>query len=545
MRAESLSPRDPRNPGDDRLRRELYFFTLYRVLEAGLFAFLVYSPLAFHLFPGLRVPGIGRTAAAGYLLIAAGLLLVRRSRRLDLETQVVIGLACDLAAATIAIYALPSVQSAAALLLIVNIGAGALLLRPGYGYGLAIAAALIVVGLFSYDALSTPDFDRPLIEPVMYAVTYLAIATLCHLIGKQIRETEALAERRGKDVASLAEISELVIRRMRTGVVVADAVQHIRLANETAWALLGHPSPDRRDLAEIAPELSRRLRHWRHDLPIDNAPARLATDAPEVIPHFTRLTLEGEEMFLIFLDDVALLSRRAEQMTLNALGRLSASIAHEIRNPLTAISYSTQLLQESPLGEADRHLLDIILGQCQRLNGIVQNILGLARRERSQPEALDLVAWARRFVEDYQSLHRLEHDHLLAVGDVPRLPAMIDPQHLHQAVSALVHNALTYGRLPGQPARVSVAARPDQQGRPMLEVIDRGPGISAGSAQRLFEPFYTTSEHGTGLGLYIARQLCEANQASLEFDAVPGGGSCFRILMPGVRSFMRPRIASA
>lgn len=545
MRAESLSPREPRKAGEGKLRRELYFFTLYRVLEAGLFALLAYSPLAFDFFNGLRDPWLARTTAAAYLLIAALLLIVGRARRLGLEAQVVIGMLCDLLAAAIAIQTLSGVESAAALMLIINVGAGALLLRPRFGYGFAVAAALMVLGQFLYAALLLPDFDRPVIEPVMYAVSYLATATLCHLIGRQMRETEALAERRGEDVASLAEISELVIRRMRTGVVVADAAQHVRLANEAAWALMGHPSPDHRDLAEIAPELSRRLWHWRHGLPTDSTAVSLAPEAPEVIPRFTRLTLEGEEMFLAFLDDAALLSRRAEQMTLSTLGRLSASIAHEIRNPLTAISYSTQLLQESPLPDADRRLLDIIFNQCQRLNGIVQNILGLARRERSQPEALDLVAWARRFVDEYLSLHPLEHDRLQAVCEVRRLPAMIDPQHLHQVVNALVQNALTYGRLPGQPARVTVAARPDAEGRPMLEVIDRGPGIPAGSASRLFEPFYTTSEHGTGLGLYIARQLCEANQASLVFDSVPGGGSCFRILIPGARAFMRARAASA
>ena len=120
-----------------------------------------------------------------------------------------------------------------------------------------------------------------------------------------------------------------------------------------------------------------------------------------------------------------------------------------------------------------------------------------------------------------------------AVDDGHRTIALVDPQHLHQVLTVLVHNALTYGRTPGQPAQVTVAVRNDgAHGAPIVEVIDRGPGIPPRVVQQIFTPFFTTSDHGTGLGLYIARQLCEANQSVLSFEPVPGGGSCFRILLP-------------
>jgi len=170
------------------------------------------------------------------------------------------------------------------------------------------------------------------------------------------------------------------------------------------------------------------------------------------------------------------------------------------------------------------------------MNGIVQNILGLARQERSQAESVELVAFTRSFVADYAESHPLETDVLRAVHEGTRVVAMVDPQHLHQVLTVLVHNALTYGRNPGEPAQVTVAVHRDvTQGMPMIEVIDRGPGIPPRVVEQIFTAFFSTSDHGTGLGLYIARQLCEANQSALSYEPVPGGGSCFRVLLPAAQ----------
>src|SRR5690606_8756574 len=196
-----------------------------------------------------------------------------------------------------------------------------------------------------------------------------------------------------------------------------------------------------------------------------------------------------------------------------SMGRFSASLAHEIRNPLAAINYAVQLLEESRTDEADRRLLQIIHQQCQRTNGIVESVLGMARRERANPEHLDLVAFVQRFVSDYRSTLSVETDRLEAVLPAQPVNALADPGHLQQVLTALVHNALRYGRLPEEPARVRV--RVSTSGRnAVLEVMDRGPGIPEGVVAQLFRPFFTTSEHGTGLGLYIAGELARANQAT-------------------------------
>ncbi len=517
------------------LRRELYFFTLYRILEAALLALVLFGP-AGTLIAEPRHPELGRIVAGSYLLVACVLFLTGRHGQI--QRQALIGIVVDILAATAAIHALPASASGIGLMLLFNIGAAALLLPLPLGLGAAIAAALALVGEYIWSVLIGEEVARPLAELLMFAVSFLAIATLTHLLGRQMRASQALADRRGAEVASLSDVSELILRRLRTGVLLVEGDGRLRLANEAAMLLLGDEHHGDRHLELAAPELARRLRRWRLDGINDETPLPLAPDLPDVVPRFTRLLAEGEQV-LVFLDDTSMLSRRAESMTLATLGRFSASLAHEIRNPLAAISYATQLLEESrAIPDADRRLLEIVHQQTQRMNGIVENVLGLARRERAQPDHVELVGFARDFVEDYRASHPLENDTLQVGAPRPVQPALADPRQLHQVLTALVHNALTYGRLPGQPARVSLQVYADHAGTPTLDVLDRGPGIPDAVSAQLFRPFYTTSSHGTGLGLYIARELCRANQATLEHVPVPGGGSCFRIRLPGPHALL-------
>jgi len=278
-------------------------------------------------------------------------------------------------------------------------------------------------------------------------------------------------------------------------------------------------------------ELARRLLRWRNGSTGEEQPLQLAGGQAEVQPRFARLLADSDQT-LLFLDDTSVVSRRAESLTLSTLGRFSASLAHEIRNPLAAINYATQLLEESSdLGEADRRLLQIIHQQCQRTNGIVESVLALARRERASPENLDLASFVRRFVLEYRQTLSTETDNVESIIRESSVPALMDPRHLHQILTALVHNALKYGRAGDEPAQVRI--RVASAGRhAVIDVIDRGPGIPEAVAAQLFRPFYTTSEHGTGLGLYIAQELCRASQARLEYIPVPTRGACFRIVMP-------------
>lgn len=519
----SLQLRAPA-PGEVGLRRELYFLALFRVVEGGLLTFAAYGPLG---ATAVRSVAWAGSTAIAYLIVACALFLLANKPRWTPRQLLAAGVALDLPAFAVLLHELPGFSNGVSLLMLFNVGACALLMRLGWSLILGALAALIQIGEVVVSVLTQVE-PRTLPEAVMFSVSYLLTATFTNVLGRQLSQTEVLAQQRGVQVDSLARVNEMIIRRMRTGLIAVDSGNAIRLFNESAWYLLGNPAPERKALADVAPELSRRLWFWRHQQKLDTTPLTLAPDTPAVIPRFT--SLGGvHDLTLIFLDDTSLLSRRAEELTLTTLGRLAASIAHEIRNPLAAISHAGQLLRESVIEpETDHRLVEIINSQCQRMDGIVQNVLGLARRERSQPETLELVAWSHHFLADFHRSQPDERDELKISAPRGAVRAMMDPQHLQQVVTVLVQNALTYGRMPGEAARVTLVIHREGDGEPMLDVVDRGPGIAAAAAARLFEPFYTTSEHGTGLGLYIARQLCEANQASLSYVPLPGGGSCFR-----------------
>jgi two-component system, NtrC family, sensor histidine kinase PilS len=522
------------------LRRELYFFALYRALEAAMLVFAAFSPVAAGSVT-FSHPLLAGAAAVTYLVMALALVLVAGQSRLRLELQAAGGLALDIGIALLFFHISAGVDTAIGLMMLVNVGAGALLLSLRSGLGLAALMAAGGLAELFVSRLGPGEGSRDLVEAVMLAVSYLAVAVLCHQLGRQMRETSQLAAQRGVDLANLSQLNELIIRRMRTGVLVVDASNKLQLSNEAAWNLLGQPSPNEQFLGALSPVLARRLDDWQRGRPSASEALSLGTEGIEVIPRFAKLSA-SDGLVLIFLDDASLVSRRAEELTLSTLGRLAASIAHEVRNPLAAISYSAQLLEESPeLPETDKRLVEIILSHCQRMNGIIENVLNLSRRERSRPEQVDLSVWVQQFVDDYLGSHHLDKDELHAAPPPRRLYAMVDPAQLHQAVTVLVSNALAYGRQPGEPARVTVGARQAlEYGPPLLEVTDRGPGIPAKVAASIFEPFFTTHEHGTGLGLYIARQLCEVNQAALEYVPMPGGGACFRITLAKSRGFGMP-----
>lgn len=524
----------PRAESDQ--RRDLYFFALYRVFEAALLALLVFSP-----FKGLidtpELPHLARTAVVFYLSVSILLFLWgRRQNRGNVRAQVLIGTAIDITIAVLAVHALPLAAPGIALMLLFNIGAASLLLPLRFGLGGATIAAAAMMAEYIWSLLTHGDTMRPLAERLMFAVSYLAIAMLTYLLGRQMRESQALVIKRSAEVANLAELNELIIRRMRTGVLLVDEAGRIRLANEAAISLLANTDGER-SLALIAPELWRRLRTWLKDDQNDDTPIAMGPEQTDVLPRFARLQVDGDSA-LVFLDDTSMVSRRAESMTLATLGRFSASLAHEIRNPLAAISYATQLMEESTdITAGDRRLLEIIHTQCVRTNGIVESVLGLARRERASAERIELVAFTRRFVDNYKQILPPETGTVQVGGGPAPIAALVDPRHLQQVLTVLLQNALTYGHLPGEAPRITLSVQ-KQEGRAVIDVLDRGPGVPQGIVAQLFRPFFTTSEHGTGLGLYIAGELCRANEATLDYIPVPAGGGCFRVVMPAPDAFM-------
>jgi two-component system, NtrC family, sensor histidine kinase PilS len=364
----------------------------------------------------------------------------------------------------------------------------------------------------------------------LFAITLLAIP-----LANRLRESEALVHQRDIDLANLNELNEFIVQHLRESILVVDESDRVRLVNETAARLLtGGPIAGGTPLGEVSPRLLYQLDAWRRKASDrrDSTGEVVSSDGGTVIrPHFVPLSETGPGPVLVFLEDTSVVAERAQQSKLAALGRLSASIAHEIRNPVGAMSHAGQLLRESPaLGADDRHLTDIIQQNATRVSQIIENVLQLSRRETTRQERLDLQQWLASFVQEFVATTQVSSTAFGLRADAPSVQVKFDPTHLHQVLWNLCDNAVQHAAGAGGEPVLLRTGRIASTGRPYLEIADRGSGIDPAYAERIFEPFFTDKAGGTGLGLFISRELCQTNGALLAYEARPGGGSIFRII---------------
>jgi two-component system sensor histidine kinase PilS (NtrC family) len=343
------------------------------------------------------------------------------------------------------------------------------------------------------------------------------------------------------DLANMAQLSQYIVQHLRESILVVDAQDRIRLINESAAAVLGEALavPDAL-LGEVSPRLLYLLTTWRQSSAVNPAGdgTLAAADGARLIqPHFASLSGGTSGPVLVFLEDTSLLAAKVQQSKLAALGRLSASIAHEIRNPVGAMSHASQLLSESPTVSAeDRRLTEIIRSNGKRVSRIIDNVLEFSRRGTSKPTRLALVPWLAGFREEFCATLQLPLERLQveAAGDWPEndvLEVRVDPLQLQQVLWNLCQNALTHGNVRKGGHTIELRyGRMTTTARPFLEVADRGPGIGQEDGERIFEPFFTKSPEGTGLGLFLARELAQTNGATLLHEARSGGGSVFRVV---------------
>lgn len=532
MRQSAAGRHRDSSPPEALRQYELRLFNLYRVLVSLAFSALLLSGLAAKYF-GLtgKMYLAGQVGVVLYALTAAALFALGESRRVGVTALTLLGVGFDLVMGSLLLFVFGGLQSGVGVLLLVTVAMSALLLPGRLALLTAAIATIALLSESMVSLLTEHTIERNLAQAALLGTAFFATVAIFYWLARLTRQSQEMVERQGVDIANLAQINELIIQRMRTGILVLDGQGMVHRFNESGWYLLGTPPTSETNVRKLSPDLFDRWRYWITTGKHNNVPIQIATGVPAVVPRFTRLGGEDDAATLCFLEDESMVYRRAEELTLASLGRLSASIAHEVRNPLAAISHAAQLLAESEeMPEADRRLIEIIMNHCGRVNGIVENVLQLSRRERSRPECISLGSWGYGLLNDFKQAHPLGPDQLRLLVDHRDARALVDPSQLTQAVWNLLRNALRYGRQPDQPADVTLRIRqPNPAQGALVEIIDRGPGIPAPLQRQLFEPFFTTHADGTGLGLYICKQLLGANQGSIEYVPVPGGGSCFRI----------------
>ncbi|MGB8327873.1 MAG: ATP-binding protein [Steroidobacteraceae bacterium] len=471
-----------------------------------------------------------------YFVVAIGLVIVQRRLWPSLRLLELTHALIDAVAIAALLYASGGVASGFAILLVVPVGAMALLAQSRDTLLIAAFTALCVLAqqIACQLAGTAPASDYPA-AGVIGAVVFL-VALLTWPVAARLRESEALVLRQEVDLANLAQLSQYIVQHLRESILVVDTEDRIRLINESAAQILG----DRQAfpgalLGEASPRLLYLLATWRSrgGNPTDVAETFVAADGATVIrPHFAPLGGAAPVPHLVFLEDTTLLAEQVQQTKLAALGRLSASIAHEIRNPVGAMSHAAQLLTESPrLDDADRRLTEIIRSNSERVSTIISNVLQMSRRDAAKLERVSLGAWASNFREEFCRTMQWPPERFTVTAEDTDIGVRADPSQLSQVVWNLCENAIRHALadLPNGAVEVRIG-RLAAFARPFLEVADRGPGIPVELVERVFEPFFSAGQRGSGLGLFLARELAQANGATLLYESRAGGGSTFRLV---------------
>lgn len=507
---------------------------LFRLLVAAVLLVLFFAISEDRIF-GERYPALFAATAGGYLAFAILSAFAIR-QKLPAGPLAILQVTADIAAIVALMHASGGISSGLGGLLIVFIGAGSLIVPLQVPAFFAALATLAILGeQFFSQVAGFSDPGAYTAAGVLSAIIF-AISMSARPLARRLQESEELARQRGVDLANLSELNDYIVQHLRESIVVLDAGNRVRLINASAARLLGAPeSGTGMDLQNVAPRLADYVTAWRQNPELkshleftifaEDSSARLAA-------HLALLGRNDERSgpVLVFLEDPSYLNARVQQSKLASLGRLSASIAHEIRNPVGAMSHAGQLLAESKsLSEDDVRLTEIIRSHAERVSSIIDNVLQLSRRESSRPERFGLARWLGDFAAEFTRTVELREGEL-SLGEVPAdLEVRMDPGHLRQVLWNLCDNAVKYASETGGIQVVLRAGRMQRSGQPYLEVLDHGHGVPEANVDRIFEPFFTDRHGGTGLGLYISRELCELNRATLVYQPREGGGSIFRI----------------
>jgi len=414
--------------------------------------------------------------------------------------------------------------------------AGASLLIPGQtallfaSYGTVALILQELYGDISGYINSTSYSQTGLIGIALFATAFLAIT-----LARRVSDSTALAERRGIDLANLSQLNEHLINRIDSGIIVIDEKDSIRLMNRSASKLLNTgENIHNLHLQSILPSLHSAHKQWLDSLGKRNETKIYDIPRPNQPPLKARISKVGaraeDRGSVIYLSDTSEINQQIQETKLASLGRLTASIAHEIRNPLGAISHAAQLLDESEnVSEDNRRLTNIIHDQTNRLNSIIESVLRLSRKQDACLEEIPLEKWMQKLIKEFTEFNQLSSDwYILDIEN--HLTVYSDPNHLHQTMWNICTNAIKHTFDNNQNVTVKLKGYKNSTTLiSYLDIIDNGPGVNPDNQEKLFEPFYTTSSSGTGLGLYISRELCLSTGGDLTYNRTRQGGSCFRI----------------
>lgn len=514
----------------------LRVYAYYRITLALLLLVMFGVPL----FPsalGGSNPDLFKQALYVYLAISFVTLIRLSGRNFHpSEQQMFVIYFIDIFTLAILMQASGGVSSGLGLLLLITVSAASITLNSGQiAVLIAALATMAILASALYDILSLNSEINQLLPAGLLGFLCFVTSQLFLYLTRKMRQAASEAELQTRRHLQAQHLNELIVQRMRTGIVVLSPEGHIQLINESAALLLELPlTGDSQNSSPVSfnttPILANCLRQWRTSPHARLKPIKLRDGSPELQLSFAGLDQSANASIIVFVEDTREIGQRAQQLKLASLGHLTASIAHEIRNPLGAISHAAQLLGESSsIGQNDHRLSEIIQKHSRRVNQIVENVLQLTGRRNSAPQKIDLCEFVDSFIHHYRDTHRGDLQITVEMAERPCY-VNVDPSHLEQVLSNLFDNGLRYSMKATGTASLLLKGYVNRPlNTPCLDVIDDGEGIAKDIEGKIFEPFFTTDNQGTGLGLYLSRELCEINQARLDYKRTSEGKSCFQI----------------
>lgn len=504
--------------------RSLGFFSLYRIAIGLVFlvVILVYGDTLNVAAQDSRL--FLRTTWA-YLVAATAFVVLLRRHRPKFQTQLSIQVTADVAFLTLMMYASGGQKSGIAVLILVVVAGAGLV---GQGRMTLFYAAMASVAMLleeSWRALIWDVDPADFFRTGLICLAFFGTAITAQLLARRVVANEELARERGEALERQLRIGARVIRDMDQGILVVDGQGKVQQSNPAAEHLLS-VNITNGNLASVSQSLAARYSVWSANRRETVETLRSANGNPLRVRYLPDEDASGSA--LVYLEDIDRVQQQAQQLKLAALGRLTANIAHEIRNPLASISHAAELLGEEETDPLRMRLANIVADNARRLNRLVTDVLELGRRDRASPEQLRWRVFLQSFLEEF-SLHDSSVGTRVSVPDED-IEFSFDRAHLHRVLWNLLANALRHST--HAPGAIRLFLNLGSSQRPEIHVVDDGPGIDDTLRAQIFEPFFTTHGGGTGLGLYIARELCEANGARLELLANDPGAH-FRIVLEG------------
>jgi len=506
----------------------------YRTLLSVVLLIMLVSPKSRELV-GVLNPTLYVGVALVYLVSnIVLLLLINRSLQTN-QTALFAVFFIDIVAISLMADASKGMVSGLPILLVISVAASAVLVR-NRTVATLIAALSVIAILADTTRLITVGHNtiESLFPSGLLGLLIFGVSLLVQVTASRLRRAEALARSRTSDLYNLQRLNEQIVHHMQTGILLVDAQLSVRITNKAATTLLAPNRPatleQGRQLRDYNAELATQFSTWKETGLHRAAPIEIEPGAPQIIANFHALQSSKLGESLIFIDDYSPVTQYAQSLKLTSLGRLTASIAHEIRNPLGAVSHAAQLLQESTgLNAEDRHMADIIQDHSRRMNDIIESVMQISRREPPEPEYLPLANWLQDFVHRFLDAHD-EHADIIIDCEYQELLVEFDNENLQRVLTNLLENAFRHTKMAtGKEWAHITVSLDDRTPRCFIDIIDGGTGVTEVNQTKLFEPFYTTVKEGSGMGLFLCKELCEINNADLSYRHTASGESCFRV----------------